>query len=444
MTTAWQSLRSSLTFKLLAIAFLVIGLLLMTIPLFIIIDEREERREGVTREISAKWGLDQTIIGPILTVPYKKTLTRILENKEKTYQEIRYLHLLPETLEVNGSVEPETRYRGIYEAVVYKSHLRLTGNFPAPDWAITNVEEEEIQKDKAWLTIGISDTRGIRDSTTITLAEQHLEPMPGLPTQEVITSGIRAKVDLSDANGSREFSIDLHLDGSSSLAFSPLGKTTSVSVKSTWPSPSFDGAFLPLDKEVTEKGFSASWKVLHLNRPIPQAWTGDATTSNGQEAWNENSYDGFRDGNTPRFSFAGPENVLGNSVFGIRFYLPTDVYQKSTRMAKYAILFLCFAFAAFFFSEILQKARVHPIQYLLVGFAILVFYLLLLSFSEHFGFDAAYGLSTAAVVALVAGYARAILRSGRLGATVGAVLVVLYGYLYVILQLESYALLMGS
>ena len=264
--------------------------------------------------------------------------------------------------------------------------------------------------------------------------------MPGLPTQEVITSGIGAKVDLSDANASREFSIDLRLDGSSSLAFSPLGRTTSVSVKSTWPSPSFDGAFLPLDKEVTDKGFAAKWKVLHLNRSIRQTWTGDAPASNDQDTWNGNSYGGY----APRFSFAGPENVLGDSVFGIRFYLPTDVYQKTTRMAKYAVLFLCFAFSAFFFSEILQKARVHPIQYLLVGFAMLVFYLLLLSLSEHFGFDAAYGVSTAGVVALVAGYARAILCSGRLGATVGAVLIILYGYLYVILQLESYALLMGS
>ena len=446
MNPAPNSFRNSLTLKVLIIAGLVLGLLILTVPLFIIIEERENRRENVTQEISAKWGLDQTIIGPILTVPYKTTVTRIVENKEKIYQETHYLHLLPETLEVNCSVAPETRYRGIYEAVVYKSNLRLTGSFSTPDWETANVSESEIQKDKAWLTIGISDTRGIRDTTSITLGGQELEPMPGLPTQEVITSGIRAKVDLSDANGSREFSIGLHLAGSSSLAFSPLGKTTSVSVKSTWPSPSFDGAFLPLEKEVNEKGFSASWKVLHLNRPIPQAWTGNAPTSN--EAWDGASHSPsryeFSGENTPYLSFAGPENILGHSVFGIRFYLPTDVYQKTTRMAKYAILFLCFAFAAFFFSEILQKARVHPIQYLLVGFAILVFYLLLLSLSEHFGFDVAYGLSTTGVVVLIAGYARAILRSGRLGATVGAVLVILYGYLYVILQLESYALLMGS
>ena len=434
-----SSLRNSLTFKLFVIAFLVGGLLILTIPLLFIIEEREFRREDVTREISSKWGLDQTLIGPILTVPYTVTITTGSNHQRKTVRETRYLHLLPETLEVNGSVTPETRYRGIYEAVVYKSTLRLSGRFPTPDWEVAKVNEDEIQKNKAWLTIGISDARGIREPTTLTLNGQELEPMPGLPTQEVITSGIKAKVDLSDANGSQEFLIELNLDGSSSLAFSPIGKTTTVSVDSSWPAPSFDGAFLPLEKEVSDEGFNASWKVLHLNRPIPQAWTGSAQT------WAKDSHHHrYKDEDGPDFSFSGPDNVLGSFAFGVRFYLPTDVYQKTSRMAKYAILFLCFAFAAFFFTEILQKARVHPIQYLLVGFAILVFYLLLLSLSEHFGFDVAYGISTAGVVILIAGYAQAILRSMRLGGTVGAVLVILYGYLYVILQLESYALLMGS
>jgi inner membrane protein len=439
-----HSLRNSLTFKLVVIAVLVVGLLMLTIPLFLIIEEREERRESVTREISAKWGLDQTIIGPILTVPYSVTVTSNSNNRVKTFRETRYLHFLPETLEVNGSVIPETKHRGIYESVVYKSSLALKGHFPKLDWDIAEVAEEEIHKDKAWLTIGISDSRGIRDETSISFMGNELMPMPGLPTQQVMTSGIKAKVDLSDENKSLDFAIDLRLDGSSSLAFSPIGKTTSVSVDSTWASPSFDGAFLPLDKTITEDGFSASWKVLHLNRPIPQAWNGSAPEGNGEQAWDGNSYEGFRGEGGRGFSFAGPSNVLGDSSFGIRFYLPTDVYQKTSRMAKYAILFLCFAFAAFFFSEILQKAQVHPIQYILVGFAVLVFYLLLLSLSEHFGFDLAYAASTSGVVLLVAGYACSILRSARLGGTVGSVLVILYGYLYVILQLESYALLMGS
>ncbi len=433
---------SSITIKLIVITFLILGLLILTIPLFIIIDEREERREEVNREISSKWGLDQTVIGPIITVPYYVNVTSHSNNKARTTREIRYLHFLPETLDVNGTVDPETRYRGIYESVVYKSHLRISGTFDAPDWDIAKIPEEDILKEKAWLCIGINDVRGIREPTNIVFAGEPLEALPGLPTQDVVSSGIKAKLNLGETNASSEFTIDLHLDGSSTLAFSPLGKTTSVQIDSPWASPSFDGAFLPLKKNLDKDGFDASWRILHLNRTIPQAWTGSAPSKNELQSDHGDYY--YDMPGNPARGLAGPKNVLGDSAFGIRFYLSTDVYQKTNRMAKYAILFLGFAFVAFFFSEILQKARVHPIQYLLVGFAVLVFYLLLLSLSEHFGFDLAYGVSTAGVIALISGYAQAILRSTKLGVTVGVFLAVLYGYLYVTLQLESFALLMGS
>jgi len=429
---------SSITIKLIVITLLVLGLLVLTIPLFFIIDERENRREEVTREISSKWGLDQTVIGPIISVPYHVEVSNHSNGRTRTTRETRYLHILPDNLEINGTVIPETRYRGIYESVVYKSRLSISGKFLSPDWDRTRVLQENILKEKAWLTIGISDVRGIRENSKIIFDGKELETLPGLPTQEVISTGVMAMIDLSEINASSEFLIDMHLDGSSTLAFSPIGKTTSVSVDSPWSSPSFDGAFLPLGKELNENGFKANWKVLHLNRAIPQSWTGSAPKGDDSEDWKKDRQV------EPAKSLSGPKNILGDSAFGIRFYLPTDVYQKTNRMAKYAILFLGFAFAAFFFSEILQKARVHPIQYLLVGFAILIFYLLLLSLSEQFGFDLAYWVSTGGVIFLISGYAQAILRSQRLGLTVGVVLALLYGYLYVILQLENFALLMGS
>ena len=432
----------SVTVKLIVMALLVLGLLVLTAPLFFIINEREQRREDVTREISSKWGMDQTVIGPMLTIPFEVEVVTRVNNKPVTTRQIQYLHVMPENLEINGSVSPETKYRGIYESVVYKSRLRVSGTFSPPQWEVAGVSESKVLKDKAWLTIGISDVRGIRENSRVRLGDRELEPLPGLPTQEVIATGIKALVDLSEMNATTSFEIDLLLDGSSTLAFSPIGKTTAVSIESPWASPSFDGAFLPQHRKVTEEGFEANWKVLHLNRAISQSWTGSATSSTDHEGHDYKWHGGRPGGLTD--SLAGPSNILGDSAFGVRFYLPTDVYQKTTRMAKYAILFLGFAFAAFFFSEILHKARVHPIQYLLVGFAILVFYLLLLSLSEHFGFDRAYLASTTAVILLISGYAQAILRSLRLGITVGAVLALLYGYLYVILQLESYALLMGS
>ena len=428
-----NSMRSSLTLKLVLIGILTIGLLILTIPLFIVIEDREDRRDDVVQEISSKWGQDQTVFGPILTVPYHHTIVNRSSNgRSSTTKKTQFLHFLPDTLEINASVVPEMKYRGIFETVVYKSVLKIRGSFGNLDWDLARVEENEILKERASLCIGIPDVRGIREATTITFQGKQLDAQPGLPTQEVLSSGVSSKVNLSETNGTLAFEIDLHLDGSSSLAFSPLGKTTSVNMVSPWISPSFDGAFLPLDKNIGNNGFSASWKVLHLNRSIPHAWTGSAPSSGGGANWKNGQL------------FAGPANILGDFAFGVKFYMPNDVYQKTTRMAKYAILFLVFGFTSFFFTEILQKAQVHPIQYLLVGFAILVFYLLLLSLSEHFGFDRAYLVSTACVVLLIGSYASAILASRKLALSVSSVLSILYGYLYVILQLESYALLMGS
>ena len=435
-----RGFRGSLTLKLILIGVLIFGLLLLTIPLFVIIDDRQDRQDEVVEEISSKWGGDQTILGPILSVPYRIPINVKSNGKQHTTHKIEFLHFLPENLEINASVKPEMKYRGIFETVVYRSVIQIKGNFAPLDWSQAQVDEAIILKELGSLSVGIPDVRGIREKNKILLSGKELLPLPGLRSQDLLKSGIHAKVSLVDENQSLEFSIELHLDGSSSLAFSPLGKTTSVSVKSTWPSPSFDGAFLPLSKKIDSDGFSATWKVLHLNRPIPLAWAGSIPASSGGNFNQRNNYKQSQS----YTGFAGPSNELGNYSFGVKFYLPTDVYQKTTRMAKYAILFLVFGFMSFFFTEILQRAQVHPIQYLLVGFAILIFYLLLLSLSEHLGFDLAYLISTAGVVVLICTYASAILRSSRLAISVCLVLSILYGYLYVILQLESYALLMGS
>ena len=333
-TPSAPSSGSSITIKLIVISLLVLGLLVLTVPLFFIIDERENRREEVTREISSKWGLDQTVIGPIISVPFHAEVSNHSNGRTRTTRETRYLHVLPENLDINGTVIPETRYRGIYESVVYKSRLRLSGNFLPPDWDRTRVPKENILTEKAWLTIGISSVRGIRENSKILFDGKELETLPGLPTQEVISTGVMATIDLSEMNASTDFVIDLLLDGSSTLAFFPIGKTTSVSVVSPWSSPSFDGAFLPLDKELGDDGFKANWKVLHLNRAIPQSWTGSAPEGDGSGHWEKNRH------GEPAESLSGPKNILGDSAFGIRFYLPTGVYQKTNRMAKYAILFL--------------------------------------------------------------------------------------------------------
>lgn len=197
------------------------------------------------------------------------------------------------------------------------------------------------------------------------------------------------------------------------MNFVPVGKTTRVRIASGWETPSFDGAFLPDEREVSEEGFHAEWKVLHLNRNFPQKW---------------------RDRN----------HSISGSEFGVELLFPVDHYQKGHRAAKYAVMFIGLTFVLFFFSEILNRRRIHPIQYLLVGLSLCLFYTLLISFSEHISFALSYLIASVSIITLITAYSASVLRNKRLVALVGFALVVLYSFLFTILQLEEYALLMGS
>ncbi|MCD4687901.1 MAG: cell envelope integrity protein CreD [Desulfuromonadaceae bacterium] len=218
------------------------------------------------------------------------------------------------------------------------------------------------------------------------------------------------------AQEANDFSFDLNLNGSEQISLIPIGETNTVAMTSAWPSPSFNGAFLPVTRKVGKEGFSANWKVLHLNRNYPQFWQGS-------------------------------QYKVTPSAFGLELIMTADIYQKSTRLAKYAIMFLAFTFFtffAFFFSEIINKRRVHPIQYLLVGMAILIFYTLVLSLSEYIPFNLAYILSAASVTAIISGYAKAIVSNSKFALTIAGILSILYCYLFIVLQLEDYALILGS
>ena len=236
---------------------------------------------------------------------------------------------------------------------------------------------------------------------------------PGVETAEVIQSGVSAAIRLDSTRRPRPFKLVLNLNGSSRINFAPVGKVTSVKADSTWRDPSFGGAFLPTERTISEKGFSARWKVLHLNRNYPQYWKGGGCD-------------------------------LSPSLFGVTLFSPVDIYQKSMRTAKYALMFIVFTFLAFFFSEIMNRLRVHPVQYLLIGLAVILFYTLLLSISEHIRFGMAYLFSATAIIGLITGYAAAILKNRPITLMVGGILTILYAYLYILLQMEDYALLMGS
>jgi len=403
-------IRNSVSFKVFTIFILILILLIPASMIQSLIYEREARKGAVITEISSKWGNEQKISGPIITIPYKKYY------KDKDGNElhvIRYIHVLPDELDFRCEVIPEIRYRGIYQAVLYNTKVDMTGSFPYPEIKNMNIPEHDIVWSGAYLCMGISDMRGIKDQVKVTFNKEEFLMNPGMDTNEVINAGISSKVNLIEDKKIFPFKMSINLNGSYRLSFVPVGKTTTASMTSTWENPSFDGDFLPVSRSIGKDGFEATWKILHLNRSYPQQWTGE-------------------------------KYKLDGSDFGVKLFIPVDIYQKSTRTAKYALMFIVFAFIAFFFSEVMTKVRLHPIQYLLVGFSITIFYILIISISEHVNFEMAYLISGISVIVLISGYSKSVLKDSRLTAMVSGVLFILYTYLYILLQQEDYALLMGS
>jgi inner membrane protein len=396
--------------------FMIIGILslLLLIPASMIrelIRERESRNEEARKEISESWSDAQTLTGPYLSIP-----SGVLEKggrKDEIFKDT--YHILPEQLKVDGTVNPIEKNRGIFTAVVYDSRITLTGFFNLADAPVSVASIKESKSQQLYLCIGLSDLRGIGNGSSIMLNGKPFEMMPGVHNRDLTETGIHVPLQVTEfANMEEvEFSIVLDLKGSSELFITPIGKTTDVQLASTWPDPSFTGNFLPADKKIGPDGFEATWGVNYLNRNYPQGWYDDAY-------------------------------AVDESAFGVHFLVPVDHYQKSERSVKYAFMFIALSFLVFFLTEIILKTRIHPIQYLLVGFALIVFYTLLVSLSEQIGFNLAYLVSTLATTILVGFYMRSGTASGKVGLISGALLLALYGFLFTTLQLQELSLLMGS
>ena len=396
---------------------LIIGALsfLLIIPTWMIqslVSERQSRQEEATTEVGAKWGGQQTITGPILTIPY---ISSEKDDSNRIIKVTRYAHFLPEDLTINGELMPEKRYRSFYEVVVYNSKIHFDGNYAPIDNQVLNIAKENMLLKDAYICLGITDLRGIEEQIKLNWNATTSYFNSGVTSNDVMTTGINAVIPLSiDGVSNFKFSFDLTLKGSQKIFFAPVGKETKVTLKSKWDSPSFDGAFLPDSREVNPTtGFTAFWKVLHLNRKYPQSWL-------------------------------GANNDIDQTTFGVNLFLPTDHYKKTMRTAKYAFLLIILTFLVFFFVEILQRQAVHPFQYLLIGLALCVFFALLLAFSEHINFNIAYGIASVMTIGLITVYTWSILKDRRLATMIGGVLVILYGFIFTIVQLKDYALLIGS
>lgn len=411
-----KNLKTNIYFKIAAIIVIVILLIIPTTMIKSLIRERERTQEKAIYEVSSKWGEEQTLTGPFITIPYDRYIKQY-SNKDSTDKIIKvkeYIHLLPTDLNVTGNINPERRYRGIYEIVVYQSKLNISGSFNRMTFSDFDIPFRDIHFDKATLSLGISDLRGIEEQISLNWNKERYSFNPGTITNDIIESGINTHILVhGDDSSAYEFSLNLDLKGSQKLYFVPVGEITDVTITSEWNNPSFNGAFLPDERDVSESGFSANWNILHLNRNFPQKWTGS-------------------------------NNRTNEAAFGIDLLLPVDSYQKSMRSIKYALLFICFTFIVFFFVEVLKKVFIHPVQYILVGIALVVFYTLLLSISEHLTYNIAFIISALSTLILIVGYVKAILKSNQLTLLIGGILTILYAFIFVIIQLQDYALLIGS
>ncbi|MDX1918289.1 MAG: cell envelope integrity protein CreD [Candidatus Caenarcaniphilales bacterium] len=410
----------------LKLALIGVVIILMCIPLFLvtgIIEERESYGQTAKATIASGWAGEQTIKGPVLTIPY------LIAEKGKDGKIIKlrkYAHFLPDILSIKGKLIPEIRQKGIFSKVVYLSELVLSGDFRLQNQSrnlFKRVDQSDIEYKDAFVSFGVSDLKGLGGEPVFDWNGQKLPIQPGVLTQKIFLTGMHAQTALNQTSQTIPFKLDLKLKGSDSLYFAPLGKRTNVKLSSRWADPSFIGSFLPNRREVKPEGFKADWDISYLARSYSQSWLDDDFDNSNILAM-----------------------TIDDSRSGISLLQPVDAYRNAVRAAKYGILFISLVFLVFFCFEIIQKLKIHPFQYILVGQAMTIFYLLLLSFSEFIDFLTAYLIASISTTGLIGAYTYSITKSTHKGlwGIMVAVLVGIYAYLYTLLQLQDTSLLIGS
>lgn len=398
--------------KLCVLGFLA-GMLLIPVGFVLaLVRERESRLQQVKTSIASTWGAAQILTGPIISVPFQT-------GEGRTSASSRIL-IAPRTLTVEGRLLPELRRRGIFESAVYSGRLHLAGTFSRPDLQRLEIPAQDLRWDRARVLLSVSDPHALTSAirTRVGTADYSLEIAEQEPTLPGHT--LSSPLWLLPEDGDVPFSLDVQLRGSDALRVVPVGADSRVDLSAPWASPGFIGGYLPANHRENENGFTAAWRVDQVSRSYPGQWRVD------------------------RVDAKDLSRALVDSGVGVSLTIPADAYQQTERAAKYAILFIALTFGTFLLCELVTGSRLHPVQYLLIGAALCVYYLLLLSLTEHLRFDLSYWIAAGATITLIAGYARAVLASRRLAFALFGWLSTLYGYLYFILRLEDYALLAGA
>ncbi len=421
-STFHQKIRNSLTAKIIMIGLVV---LLCQIPVLMVnglISRRQHLAREVESEIASKWGYRQKVSGPLLAIPVSRTVTRT-EKEGKTVKEITATEhstffAVPQNLKITGELTPQIRYRGIYEVVLYGSRITLTGDIVFPG----EVENWQLHPEKSRLIIGIADLQGL-SAIKSTFNGKTTDIEPGIPAKAPVPGGF--SIPLAKAENGN-FAISFDLNGCRELLFSMTGRQTELHLQSTWSSPSFCGAFLPFERTISEKGFSAKWSVSEFNRTLPASWVGTHE----------------------KFNYPAKNVAYGSDHFersaGVTLIKVADSYAQVNRAVEYAMLVFIIVLMSMLIAEKLSNVWVHPLQYFIAALSLVLFYTLTLAISEHTSFGTAYIISAAAVSVLGGFYSALIYR--KLPAALGMffAIAVSYAAIYVILRLEDYALLAGS
>ena len=389
-----------------------------------IIQERNYYQNTAKNDIARAWTGKQQLVGPILVLPYRQqVLTEVWDEQQKQKRsKLEYRHCalfaIPEDLHISGQIDTELRYRGLYGVPVYTSRLKIHGKFDAQTLLEIKGQARHVANwENAYIAVIVQDIRGIPAAPELSWAGQAVDFKPGSAIGGA-PQGMHAIIPYAGSNpDDLSFSFELSLRGMETLNFAPVGVNTRVELTSPWQHPSFNGDYLPERHAIDEQGFSANWRVSSFSSNI------------------ELAMDKCQNGNC--------QALLANQ-FGVSLIQPIDIYHLSERSTKYGILFISLTFIAFFVFEVIKRHPIHPIQYLLVGFALALFYLLLISLSEHIAFAWAYPLAACACTALLGYYLSAVLRGLKAGLLFSAALAILYAVLYVIIGSEDSALLMGS
>jgi inner membrane protein len=409
---------------------LIIGgiVLILQIPTFYVqelIKEREDRQKDAISEVSSKWATKQTVTGPVLVLPF---LQASADSSNKTMSR-HFAYFLPDALNITSTITPEGKYRGIYKVMLYTSKINLKGAFNSISLDKLKIDPKDVLWNEAFVHVNISDIKGLNDDLNLHWNNQVLTMSPDVVDGTAMTDGLNGPLTLAGIDDLKHvnFSSDINLNGSQQLLFTPVGKSTSVDMSAKWPHPSFTGDILPTTSNISNDSFQAKWKSISQKRSFPQQWKDNAFTISS----------------TAKSPSTSTSAITGNA-FGADLYVPVNGYQRTTRSVKYSFLCILLTFAAFFLIDTTNRKSVHPFQYGLVGLALVLFYTLLLSISEYIGFTYSYAVASVATIALIAWFVRGVLGSARLTTVLSIVLLFVYTYMFTILQLQDYALLLGS